>query len=73
MGSSPNARAIVGSAVEITVLSRFCMNRAQATISAVNRVRGATDMGEAVRPGGMVGSFIEHSIAARAAQEKPSG
>ncbi len=36
-GSAPNARAIAGSAVETTVPSRFCMNRAQATISAVRR------------------------------------
>jgi hypothetical protein len=38
-GSAPNAFAIVGSAVAITVESRFCMNSAQATITAVWRVR----------------------------------
>src|ERR1039458_195341 len=37
-GSAPNARAMVGSAVAITVESRFCMNSAQATITAVSRV-----------------------------------
>ena len=37
-GSAPNARAMVGSAVAITVESRFCMNSAQATIIAVSRV-----------------------------------
>src|SRR3984885_3187462 len=38
-GSAPNALAMVGSAVAITVESRFCMNIAQATIIAVSRVR----------------------------------
>ena len=38
-GSAPNAFAMVGSAVAITVESRFCMNIAQATITAVSRVR----------------------------------
>jgi hypothetical protein len=47
-GSEPNALAIVGNAVAITVESRFCMNSAQATITAVWRVRrlvrGGLDM-----------------------------
>ena len=34
---------MVGSAVAMTVLSRFCMNRAQATISAVILVRRLVD------------------------------
>src|SRR6185312_8389516 len=38
-GSAPNALAMVGSAVAITVESRFCMNMAQATMTAVRRVR----------------------------------
>ena len=38
-GSAPNAFAMVGSAVAMTVESRFCMNIAQATITAVRRVR----------------------------------
>src|SRR5579859_1247282 len=38
-GSAPNAFAIVGRAVAITVESRFCMNNAHATITAVRRVR----------------------------------
>ena len=38
-GSAPNACAMVGSAVAMTVESRFCMNIAQATITAVRRVR----------------------------------
>ena len=38
-GSAPNAFAMVGSAVAMTVESRFCMNIAQATITAVSRVR----------------------------------
>ena len=38
-GSTPNTCAMVGSAVAITVESRFCMNSAQATITAVRRVR----------------------------------
>ena len=37
-GSAPNAFAMVGKAVAITVESRFCMNIAQATIIAVSRV-----------------------------------
>ena len=37
-GSYPNAFAMVGSAVAITVESRFCMNKALATITAVIRV-----------------------------------
>ena len=36
-GSSPIDRAIAGSAVAITVESRFSMNRAQAMISGVTR------------------------------------
>src|SRR5579875_1202738 len=39
-GSTRKARAMVGSAVAITVESRFCMNNAVATISAVSRVVG---------------------------------
>ena len=38
-GSAPNAFAMVGRAVAMTVESRFCMNIAQATITAVRRVR----------------------------------
>ena len=38
-GSEPKARAMAGSAVATTVPSRFCMNRAQATMVAVRRVR----------------------------------
>jgi len=38
-GSTPNTRAMVGKAVAITVESRFCINNAQATITAVSRVR----------------------------------
>ena len=38
-GSAPNAFAMVGSAVAMTVELRFCMNIAQATITAVRRVR----------------------------------
>ena len=49
-GSSPNARAMVGNAVEITVLSRFCMNSAQATISAVVRARLGPMMPDALPP-----------------------
>ena len=38
-GSAPNAFAMVGNAVAMTVESRFCMNIAHATITAVRRVR----------------------------------
>ena len=42
------ARAMVGSAVAITVLSRFCISSAHATMSAVSRMRRgpATGAGE---------------------------
>ena len=40
-GSAPNARAMVGSAVAITVLSKFCMNSAAATISDISRSEGS--------------------------------
>src|SRR5262249_23510168 len=54
-----------------TVLSRFCMNSAQATISAVRRVRRAMAMGAwAARAG--VDSFIAASIVPDAAGEKPA-
>ncbi len=38
-GSAPNVRAMIGIAVEITVESRFCKNRAQTTTGAVMRKR----------------------------------
>jgi hypothetical protein len=40
-GLSSSERAIVGSAVAITVESRFCMNIAQATTSGTRIGRGA--------------------------------
>src|SRR4051812_22402433 len=38
-GSAPKLRAMAGSAVATTVLSRFCISRAHATMSAVSRTR----------------------------------
>ena len=78
VGSAPNALAMVGRAVEITVLSMFCMKSAQATMSAVNRVRRAVRTGGVGADPGSAGwaaalSFIRNSIAARMAEEKPGG
>ena len=36
-GSSPISRAMLGSAVATTALSRFCISSADATISAMTR------------------------------------
>ena len=46
-GSAPNARAMVGSAVATTVPSRFCMNSAHATISAVSRTSASPSPAQA--------------------------
>jgi hypothetical protein len=57
--------------VAITVESRFCMNMAVATISAVSRVRRATTIRTGRLGGGALDSYIIPSVAPERAGEKP--
>ena len=58
-GVMPNALAMVGSAVAMTVASRFSMKKVTATTSAINRVCKRRPDSAVVLESGVAGDFTD--------------